>query len=421
MTLTPPGRGAVAVVRVCGCDAATLSRFGAFRPRGRRALIERAVGDIVAGVWGEGGAAEEVVVCRVAETIVEIQCHGGYAAVRRILRDLDSAGVRAVEVSGARGLPNEAVCTDVLPGVSNGGVGASALERECQSVLLRTTTLRTANIALEQAAGALRRAVQSLHDELAESVIPPHRAVDGTVGANDGNAAGTFERLAALVEAGRLGTRLVDGFTVAVLGRPNVGKSSLINALVGFERAIVFDRPGTTRDVLATEVALDGWPVRLLDTAGIRQTASPLEEAGIAMGRQAIATADLRLLVLDVSTPLSVDDHQLLAEFPDAMRVANKCDRQPWAWDPVALDDTLAIAARPDTAAGPLSPQPPRDLSPLVSCISQRLVPHPPPPGSPIPVTTRQLAALTAALHSLQQHDRPTALEHLEQLLHGSA
>src|SRR5690606_26525433 len=118
---------------------------------------------------------------------------------------------------------------------------------------------------------------------------------------------------------------------VVLFGRPNVGKSSLMNRLAGFERAIVLDVPGTTRDLVTTEIALDGWPIRLTDTAGLRDRADELELSGIERARSRIASADLRILVLDRAAPPQDEELELLRTSTAPLVVANKVDQRD-AW-----------------------------------------------------------------------------------------
>lgn len=180
------------------------------------------------------------------------------------------------------------------------------------------------------------------------------------------------------------GTHLTQPWEVVLAGRPNVGKSSLINALVGFERSIVFDEPGTTRDVVTADTVLDGWAIRLSDTAGQRGSARDLEAAGIARAREAFANADARLLLIDVSQPPHADDWQLLAEWPDAIVVAHKVDLLD-AWGEALPKKAIRVSSLQRTGL--------RELS---SAIVLRLVPMLPPDDAVIPLTDRQRSELTA-------------------------
>lgn len=178
------------------------------------------------------------------------------------------------------------------------------------------------------------------------------------------------------------GSHLTRPWEVVLAGRPNVGKSSLINALVGFERSIVFDEPGTTRDVVTADTVLDGWAIRLSDTAGQRDSAKDLEAAGIARAREAFATADSRLLLIDVSQPPHEDDWQLLSEWPDAIVVAHKVDL-PDAWGEALPTKAIRVSSLQGTG-----------LSELSSVIVTQLVPKLPPDEAVIPLTDRQRSEL---------------------------
>ncbi|MBW3539752.1 MAG: 50S ribosome-binding GTPase [Planctomycetes bacterium] len=181
------------------------------------------------------------------------------------------------------------------------------------------------------------------------------------------------------------GLHLVRPWRVVLSGRPNVGKSSLINALVGYQRAIVYDQPGTTRDVVTAETALDGWPFEFADTAGLRTGGDELETAGIARARETLARADCRVLVFDASEPIEADDLRLLAEWPNAIVVANKCDLAP------SREASLPPAAlRLSALTG-------NGLDSLAREIVRRVVPNPPAAAEPIPVTERQIDLLRRA------------------------
>ena len=167
-----------------------------------------------------------------------------------------------------------------------------------------------------------------------------------------------------------LGRRLTTPWRVAVAGPPNVGKSSLVNALAGYQRSIVAPTPGTTRDVATTRLAIDGWPVELADTAGVRDATDMLEMQGVRMAREATAAADLCLWVLDASA------QPVWPELQGAVQlVVNKIDL-PAAWAP----DEAAGAVRVSARTG-------RGMADLCAALSRRLVPDPPPAGSAVPFT----------------------------------
>lgn len=353
----------MATIRVLG-DLATLSEgiAGIFQAASGRSLDEIPQQRIVFGQWGRGSggkgqrseasqshpAAEDVVVCRTGPDACEIHCHGGDAAVRRILADLRSFGGEIVEWR------------------SQLEAERSVWEREHSDALSRATTLRAAGWIAAQA-GRMERAIA----ELTELVASGQREL----------AASRANEMLAWAIFGRHLTR---PWEVVLAGRPNVGKSSLINALVGFERSIVFDEPGTTRDVVTADTVLDGWTIRLSDTAGQRGSAKDLEAAGIARAREAFANADARLLLIDVSQPPHADDWQLLAEWPDAIVVAHKVDL-PDAWSEALPKKTIRVSSLQRTGLSELSP-----------AIVTRLVPTLPPDETAIPLTDRQRSELMA-------------------------
>lgn len=343
---TPSGRGAVATVRVCGGLAVLSPKLAqVFRAASGRELIDTPIQQIAFGVWGRE-ETEDVVVCRTSEETCEIHCHGGDAAVRRILDDLRSVGCEIVDwrsqLEEDRGV----------------------WEREHVEALARATALRAAGWIAAQA-GRMEPAIA----ELAELVASGKREL----------AASRANEMLAWANFGR---HLTTPWEVVLAGRPNVGKSSLINALVGFERSIVFDEPGTTRDVVTADTVLDGWAIRLSDTAGQRGSARDLEAAGIERAREAFAKADARLLLIDVSQPPHDDDWQLLADWPDAIVVAHKIDL-PNAWGESL--PTKAICVSSLNRMG---------LDELSSLLVSRLVPMLPSADAVIPLTRHQVQEL---------------------------
>jgi tRNA modification GTPase len=192
---------------------------------------------------------------------------------------------------------------------------------------------------------------------------------------------------------------------VALVGRPNVGKSSLINGLLGYERSIVFDAPGTTRDVVTAETALAGWAVQLADTAGFRAEAGELETLAMDRARDWLAGADLVLLVFDRSQPLTAEDRELCQAYPEALCLVNKVDL-PSAWpgdgdlfppdprDPSARPAPLAVSAV--TGGG---------MEDLQRQILSRLLPEPVTGPVALPFTPRQVAHLEQARTALAQGD----------------
>jgi tRNA modification GTPase len=241
-----------------------------FNPRGAVPLAERADGAIVFGRWGDPGRGEELVVVRHSAERLEVHCHGGLAASEAVLASLQQSGAVRQPWQGwlAEG-------------------GASTIEVEAREALAQAGGPKAAQILARQLAGALDA-------ELARIAAL----------AAAGDAAAAEAARARLRRAARVGLRLTRPWRVVVAGDVNAGKSSLVNALAGHGRSIVSAEPGTTRDVLETQLVLEGWEIDLVDTAGLRDDpAGPTEAAGIARARDAAATADLVLHVTPVGRP----------------------------------------------------------------------------------------------------------------------
>jgi len=368
--LTPPGRGAIASLLVEGPDAVDLVESG-FVAAGGRPLGSYPLGQIVFGRFAvESHPGEEVVVCRRSEHSIELHCHGGQAAVGRVREMLVRRGGRVVSWQ------------DWVAGQH-----ADRIARAARVALADARTERTAAVLLDQYHGALRRAVEAVRDSLTA-----------------GNARTATEQLRNLLGRAELGRHLVRPWRVILAGAPNVGKSSLINTLVGYQRAIVHAAPGTTRDVVSATTAIDGWPIELSDTAGLRQPEHAVEQAAIELARRQLTSADLILLVFDSSRPWSQGDRTLWESQPEAIVVHNKCDL-PQAPD---LPRTQGLLASALTGEG---------IERLVRAIAQRLVPAPPPPGAAVPFADDQIAGLRDALAAISRRDSPAALAALAGLL----
>lgn len=339
--LTPAGRGAVATIAVRGPRAIeVVSRC--FAAASDRPLAALAPGEVAFGKLAvTGEAAEEAVVGIVSSLEVEVHCHGGLAVTEAAAKALAAAGAARI---------------DWRPWAMT--IESDEIKAEAAMALAEARTERTAAILLDQYRGALAAAIERGEDP------------------------------ANLLQWSDLGRHLTKPWQVVLCGRPNVGKSSLINALVGYARAIVHDQPGTTRDVLSAAAAFDGWPVELSDTAGLRAGESFIETEGIARAKTQIAAADLLLLVTDATLSWTAADEALWHEVQSLARegcrqivVHNKCDAAPVPSD----NRPLGLAVSALTKAG---------LAELEQAIAAALVPNPPPPGTAVPFTERQVAML---------------------------
>lgn len=348
--LTPPGRGAVATVAVWG-SGATAVVDQVFSPVSGRVLERAAIGQILFGRWR--ASSEEVVVARRSEDEVEVHCHGGQAAVTAIVASLTEHGCRQVP------------WRDWIRRHTPSSIAAEALEAMAQA-----TTLRAAAILLDQYRGAL--------DEELQSCAALIEVGDGASCEEAG------ERLKRLQELWHVGRHLVEPFHVVIAGKPNVGKSSLINALAGFERSIVYDQPGTTRDVVTVRTAIGGWPVELSDTAGLRDSGDVLEAAGVRMSLERMAAADLLLLVFDASRPWQHAELELAASWTGAIVVHNKSDLA-----------ASQAKARPGIGTSAVLGD---GIEELLRAIEERLVPDPPSSGAAVPFSSSHEQAIREAL-----------------------
>lgn len=258
-----------------------------------------------------------------AEDVVEIQCHGGPLILQTLCEVVIRRGARLAE-------PGEFTKRAFL----NGRLDLTQAEAVLDTI--RAKTAGSLRIAQEHLRGALSVEIDRMREALIRLLAHVEAAIDFTeediafIRPEElaADLQKTIEELSRLADSCREGRILREGVTAAIMGRPNVGKSSLLNALLRTDRAIVTPVPGTTRDVLEEVLNIRGVPVRLLDTAGVHGTEDPVEQEGIRRSLAAMEQAELLLIVLDGSMPLTEDDQELLARHRDKKRlvVINKAD-----------------------------------------------------------------------------------------------
>lgn len=327
---TPGGEGGIAVIRVSGPDSVKLSdRIFSFKGTLQDVPTHTVhYGHIVQPSTGE--RIEEVLVTVMRgprsftmEDVVEISCHGGIISVKKVLDLVLEQGVRLAE-------PGEFTKRAYL----NGRIDLTQAEAVID--LIRAKSDRAFKIALKQVEGTLSKQVKELRHRLVELMAhievnidyPEHDVEELTnnyIKDKCDEAIGDLERLLRTAEQGKI---LREGIVTAIVGRPNVGKSSLLNALAQENKAIVTDIPGTTRDVIEEYVNLNGIPLKLLDTAGLRETEDVVERIGVERSRSALTDADLILLVLNQSEPIHEEEYRLIEEVRDkqSIVVLNKTD-----------------------------------------------------------------------------------------------
>ncbi|WNS75501.1 tRNA uridine-5-carboxymethylaminomethyl(34) synthesis GTPase MnmE [Bacillus sp. DTU_2020_1000418_1_SI_GHA_SEK_038] len=330
---TPMGEGAIAIVRLSGDEAIAIADK-MFRGVGGKRLKEVASHTIHYGHMVDpktNEIAEEVMVSLMKgpktftkEDVVEINCHGGIASVNRVLQLVLSHGARLAE-------PGEFTKRAFL----NGRIDLS--QAEAVMDLIRAKTDRAMNVALGQMEGRLSKLIRKLRQEILETLAhvevnidyPEYDDVEEmTHGLLLEKGSYVKEEIEKLLRTSHQGKILREGLSTVIVGRPNVGKSSLLNSLVQENKAIVTDIPGTTRDVIEEYVNVRGVPLRLLDTAGIRETEDIVERIGVERSRQVLKEADLILLVLNYSDDFTEEDENLFeaVEGMDVIVIVNKTD-----------------------------------------------------------------------------------------------
>lgn len=352
---TPPGRGGIGIVRLSGPEAASIAAqlVTLHQPlEHARARLAEVLDSADAG----GERIDEAVVTwfagpnsYTAEDLVEIAAHGSPVVLELLLR-------RALDLSARLAEPGEFTQRAFLAGKLD------LTQAEAVRDLIDAQTLTQARQAASQMGGALSRRVQPLKQSLVELIALLEAGIDFGEDDVDVTPRAEIERrinelsppLAALEASFARGRIVHDGLTMAIVGRPNAGKSSLFNRLVERDRAIVTATPGTTRDLVTERISLDGIPLELVDTAGLREAYEEVEQLGIARSREALADAALVLVVLDATQPLNEEERSLLSavEGRPAIVAINKSDlaAKGGVENDLSAAESAGVAALPTSA-----------------------------------------------------------------------
>lgn len=328
---TALGEGAVGIVRISGPQALTVGE-ALFRAASGRALAAYPANTLVYGhVYDtDGSLVDEVLAVYMraprsytAEDVVEIQCHGGVQALQKILRLTFGAGARPAEAG-------EFTKRAFL----NGRIDLTQAEAVMDIICSRSEA--SLKLAARQQQGQLAKELRSLRQQLVDVVVnleavidyPEEDIEDVTYSRVEESIEAADAKIEELLAHAHTGKILREGLRTAIVGRPNVGKSSLLNALLKEERAIVSQYAGTTRDVIEEQLLLDGVPLVLADTAGIRATEDFVEKIGVEKSRQLLAEAELVICVVDGSEGLTDGDEAILqaAAGKPCVVIINKCD-----------------------------------------------------------------------------------------------
>jgi len=353
---TAPGEGSVAIVRISGPSAMAVCDQ-VFKCSGA-AASERKSGTFVHGtmVDQQGQHLDEglALISRgpnsyTGEDVIELQGHGGSINARRILRRCIECGARLAE-------PGEFTRRAFLNGRMD------LLQAEAVADLVNAQSERASAAALEQLEGGLSKKFDHIYDRLIQAAgdleaaldFPEDELPDTVIPDINSLLLVTYKNILDLVQTWDEGHLLRDGALVVISGRPNVGKSTLLNALLDRDRAIVSNQPGTTRDTIEEDFVLAGIPLRLVDTAGLRNTDDDVERVGIDRTHAARERGDMHLYVLDASAPLPREDLEHLTELADSpcIVVLNKTDLGFKNIDPAKLHNLPTVSTSLTTGIG---------------------------------------------------------------------
>ncbi|MEO6805360.1 MAG: tRNA uridine-5-carboxymethylaminomethyl(34) synthesis GTPase MnmE [Edaphobacter sp.] len=386
---TPPGRGGIGIVRLSGPAARAIAE-PLLKLRHPLAPAQARFAEILDKT---GETLDEAVVTffekphsYTSEDIVEIAAHSAPVLLDHLLRQCLAAGARLAE-------PGEFTQRAFISG------RLDLTQAEAVHDLIEATTLHQARIAAQQLGGSLSRQISPIKQQLTNLIAALEAGID--FAEDDIDLLPTSQIVAqiqsieapltALEQTFTYGRIIRDGFTLAIVGRPNVGKSSLFNRLVERDRAIVTSTPGTTRDLVTEHVSLEGIPVKLIDTAGLRDAKDEAEVIGIAKTREAIAEADVVLFVLDATAPIHDEDEAAIASISSRpfLIVINKKDLATSTYSKHKVQTTSAL-----TGAGI-----PELRQQILSLLTQKA----PDTETALLTNLRQQQAVSAALRALKR------------------
>ncbi|TJX13677.1 tRNA uridine-5-carboxymethylaminomethyl(34) synthesis GTPase MnmE [Tissierella creatinini] len=323
---TAMGEAGIGIVRMSGKDAI---KIGQAVFKGKTGEIENR--KLTYGhIYDEDKIIDEVLISFMKgphtytrEDMVEIYCHGGIVPVRKILELLLKSGARLAEAG-------EYTKRAFL----NGRLDLSQAEAVID--IIKSKTDKSYQVSLNQLEGSLSKKIKEIRDVLLGMVAHIEVSIDfpeedvevQTLNDLENNALEVKEKISALLATSDRGRILRDGLNTVILGKPNVGKSSLLNAVLRENRAIVTDIPGTTRDIIEEYINIDGIPLKIIDTAGIRETSDVVEKMGVDRARRTVEDADLIIAIFDISRELSQEDHEILDLIKDKKTIIllNKTD-----------------------------------------------------------------------------------------------
>ena len=329
---TPIGEGGIAIIRVSGENALEIVSK-VFRAKSGTDIKEMKSYNMKYGhIYDGDDLIDEVIISYMkgprsftAEDVVEINCHGGVVSTNKVLESIIKAGARIAE-------PGEFTKRAFL------NVRIDLSQAEAVMDLIRAKTDLSMKSALMQSSGYLSRHINKLREymlnvmalvEFAVDFTEDDEEIDPSIPKNvEKSLKSGIEEMKVLLKGADAGKIIREGLSLAIVGKPNVGKSSLLNALLREKRAIVTDIAGTTRDIIEEYINLDGVPVKIIDTAGIRETEDVVEKIGVERSREKLEEADLILLVMDSSREISDEDKEIIEQVKGkkTVLILNKID-----------------------------------------------------------------------------------------------